>query len=101
MATTRSSRRRLRRAELFVALLLLLGGCGGSPTGPETREEQFDELWATFDRTYPYFTYKQIDWDQARATYREAAIATPSMEAFSLVVRAMLAQLRDVHVYVE
>ena len=101
MATTPSSKKPSRRAEFLLALLLTLGGCGGSSTGPDTREDQFDQLWETFDRTYPYFTYKQIDWDRARATYRDAAIASPSMEAFSLVVRTMLAQLRDAHVYVE
>lgn len=78
----------------------LVAACG-SPTGPETREEQFDSLWETFDQTYPYFTYKQIDWDAARAKYRGAAVAASSMEGFALVVGQMLASLRDLHVYLE
>jgi hypothetical protein len=75
-------------------------GCG-SATGPDNREDQFDQLWETFDRTYPYFTYKQIDWEAARASYRDAAIRAGSMEAFSLVIGQMLAPLRDAHVYLE
>jgi len=99
MVTTRNSKRRWRRAEIFLAVLGA-AGCG-SATGPDNREDQFDQLWETFDRTYPYFTYKQIDWEAARASYRDAAIRAGSMEAFSLVIGQMLAPLRDAHVYLE
>lgn len=97
----RSSRRRWPRVEVLAAALLAGAGCGSSPTAPETREEQFDALWETFDRTYPYFTYKAVDWDAARDTYRDAAVRAATMEAFALVVGQMLAPLRDLHVYLE
>lgn len=100
MATTRNSRRRWRHAEFFLALLAAASACGDS-TGPETREEQFDHLWETFDQTYPYFTYKEIDWDAARAQYRDAALRSSTMEGFALLMSQMLAPLRDAHVYLE
>ena len=99
MVTTRSLKKRWRPAEVLLAVLAT-AGCGSS-TGPDTREDQFDQLWENFDRTYPYFSYKQVDWDAARATFRDAAVRAQSMEAFALVVGQMLAPLRDVHVYLE
>ena len=101
MVTTRNSRRRWRHAEFLLALLLAgASGCGDS-TGPDTREEQFDHLWETFDQTYPYFTYKELDWDAARAQFRESALRAATMEAFALLMAQMLAPLRDPHVYLE
>ncbi|HKP28589.1 MAG TPA: S41 family peptidase [Gemmatimonadales bacterium] len=99
MVTTRSSKRRWRRAEILLAALAA-AGCGAS-TGPDNREDQFDQLWESFDHTYPYFSYKQIDWNAARATYRDAAIRAGTMEGFVLVVGQMLEPLRDAHVYIE
>ena len=99
MVTTRSSKKLWRHAEVLLAVLAA-AGCSSS-TGPDTREEQFDQLWETFDRIYPYFTYKQVDWDEARATWRDAALRAGTMDAFALVVGQMLSPLRDVHVYIE
>ena len=100
MATTPGSRRRSRSAEILLAALVTLAACGSS-TGPDTREEQFDRLWETFDRTYPYFTYKGVDWNALRATFRNAAVNASTIDAFALVIGQMLTPLRDAHVYIE
>jgi hypothetical protein len=101
MAMMRSSRRPWRRAERLALLAAGALACGSEPTAPASRAEQFDALWEEFDRTYPYFDYKQIDWDAARVQWRDPAVNAVTMDEFAVVLAQMLAPLRDLHVYFE
>jgi len=61
--------------------------------------EQFDALWARFRDVYPAFAYKQVDWDQQRARFRPRAERARSQDELILVLRSMLAPLRDRHIW--
>jgi hypothetical protein len=43
---------------------------------------------------------KQIDWDELSGRYREAAESSKTPEEFAKVIHDMLAELRDVHVWI-
>jgi len=91
----------------FVVWLLcafISSACGStSPTAPTSPAadfaSQFDSLWTTFDREYSYFAHKQIDWNALRSAYRPRALAAGDQRAFVDVIREMLANLHDGHVY--
>lgn len=91
---------------VFLSVLMTLAACNGPGTEPVVDGEvdpdstyvvAFDSVWARYDRTYPYFDFKQIDWNAARDTYRPRAAAATTSEALALVVHDMLGPLRDVH----
>jgi len=92
--------------QLTVLLLLLVSlggdGCGsGTPQGPASSSyaDQFDYLWQTFDQTYSYFVYKNIDWNALRTTYRPQAVQATSQQQFMQIIGQMLSNLHDMHVY--
>lgn len=58
----------------------------------------FDALWSVFDDHYAFFSERNVNWDQARETFRPAAEQTTSAEALFPVLTEMLAPLRDGHV---
>lgn len=95
--TRRSPSRRPLRALLLAAGLL--GAACESPTGPPSSVAgRFDAFADVFARDYPYFAYKQVDWDSLRAAYRPLAEAAPSTDSLVTLLRAMVAPLRDVHI---
>lgn len=94
------------RPALFRVLLLpllaaTLAACGPDVSAPdgEPYVTSFDRLWATVDRQYSYFPLKQVDWDSVRRVARPRAQALVSEEAFIALATEVLAQLRDVHVW--
>jgi hypothetical protein len=60
---------------------------------------QFDTLWARFEAVYPAFTYKHVDWRAQRARYRPRAERARSQNELVAVLLAMLAPLRDLHIW--
>ncbi len=86
------------RRLLAVFALVAISGCSDGPTAPTAPADQFDQLWATFDREYSYFVLKGVDWNALRAQYRPRAAAAATQDALVAVIREMLGQLRDVHV---
>jgi hypothetical protein len=85
---------------VFVAGLPLSSCRGGTGQSPPRLSfvEQFDFLWQTFDREYPYFIHKNIDWPALRATYRPRAQAALSQGELVQILREMLSNLHDLHV---
>ncbi len=61
--------------------------------------QQFDYLVDRFDRHYPSFGYKGVDWRAQRTTYRPRAARARSQDELIAVVREMLQPLRDLHVF--
>lgn len=91
-----------------VAGLLLAGCClsfacnsdgPAAPADPRPGAAAFDRFWQEFDRTYPYFEYKAIDWNANRSVFRERAAAAADDDALVDVLREAVAPLRDVHIW--
>jgi hypothetical protein len=82
-----------------MALALAIVSCRDA-TAPSTPIEMFDAFWTTFDREYSYFDYKQINWDSLRTVFRPRALEVRTEAAvISLVLKEMVAPLRDLHVW--
>ncbi|MFO0581651.1 MAG: S41 family peptidase [Anaeromyxobacter sp.] len=98
--TTPSTARRATSAVALTAALALSCGGGDQPgaSTPRTPAAQFDDLWADFDRTYPYFVEKDVDWDAARLTFRARAAAAATEAELAGILGEMLTVLEDQHV---
>jgi Peptidase family S41/Tricorn protease C1 domain len=98
-------RRSGRRLSLLAAAIVMIAACKGNsgqptaPTGstPTDITAQFEQMWATFDRTYSYFDYKRIDWNALKAEF-SPRVAGLTQNEFVLLVQNMLARLHDQHV---
>lgn len=84
--------------------LLVAGACGShnQPIAPTAAagdfRGQFNQLWSTFDRVYPYFDYKRIDWNALKAEFEPRAAAATSENELITILQSMLARLHDQHV---
>jgi hypothetical protein len=91
-------------AVIAAALVTATAACGSqraltSPTA--TNDDlvgQFNQLWSTFDRIYPYFDHKRIDWNALKAEFEPQAAAAIDENQLIAVLHSMLAHLRDQHV---
>lgn len=93
--------RRSVRSAVGLLLGLLATGCADrllGPSEPRDRAAVFDELWQQFDRHYPYFELKAVDWDAIGGAYRPRALSARTDAQFATTLAGMLAELRDVHV---
>ncbi len=86
-----------------LVLLILIGlmSCDRlfiSPDAASSNLVNFDLLWSTVDKKYSYFTYKKIDWNAARVTYRPQAEKAKNDEELFQVMASMLNDLKDGHV---
>lgn len=62
----------------------------------------FDALWADMDRHYSYFALRpEVNWAALRDEYRPKAAAARDQDAFLQVLREMLANLKDMHVWIQ
>jgi hypothetical protein len=69
---------------------------------PEWRLAAFDELWSQMDRHYSHFALKpDVDWPALRDRFRPEAADAATQEDFVEVLRRMLSELRDMHVWIE
>jgi len=91
-------------AVVAAALVIAAAGCGShsqpnAPTvGANDFRGQFNELWSTFDRIYPYFIHKGIDWNAVKAEFEPRAAAATSSDQLISVLQPMLGLLHDGHV---
>jgi carboxyl-terminal processing protease len=70
----------------------------GDAGEPSALEEQFEEVWRTFDETYPYFVHKGVDWDALGEAHRGLVGPETTYEEWVGVVASMLEPLHDNHV---
>lgn len=71
------------------------------PFDEALRARAFDLLWGKMDREYSYFTLKKdVDWNALKAEYRPPALRAATVEEFVEVLRPMLANLHDLHVWI-
>jgi len=87
---------------LFVMLLVTLFiSCEGIiVTSPESNQNvaDFEAAWNRINAVYPYLEFKKINWDSIYTVYHPRAENAKGDE-FYLVLRDLLAELKDGHVY--
>jgi len=52
-------------------------------------------------RHYSFSALKGIDWNDLSARYRDKAESAKTIDAFAAAIRGMLAELKDIHVWIE
>ena len=87
----------------FGSVSILANGQPPAPMAltPEVAERAFDQLWQDMDRNYSYFDLKQIDWPALKAKYRPKAQACKDVAEFVVVLKEMLAELKDMHIWMD
>jgi C-terminal processing protease CtpA/Prc len=60
--------------------------------------EDFEAAWQRIDAVYPYLEFKKINWDSLYTVYR-ARTEHARGDEFYLVLRDMLSELKDGHVF--
>jgi len=86
---------------LFIFIILLMPACKDvivTPPDSNLNVEDFEAAWNRIKQVYPYLEFKKIDWDSIHAVYRLRAEDARGDEFF-LVIRDLLAELKDGHVY--
>ncbi|MCF8317085.1 MAG: hypothetical protein K9I71_13220 [Ignavibacteriales bacterium] len=86
---------------LSVLCLLIILSCKDlvvTEPGTNLNVEDFETAWNRINDVYPYLEFKKINWDSIYTFYRPLAEAARGDEFF-LVLRDLLAELKDGHVY--
>jgi len=86
---------------LFVFVILLVFSCRDViVTSPDSNQnlEDFEAAWNRIKDVYPYLEFKNINWDSLYTVYRPR-VENARGDEFYLVLRDMLAELKDGHVY--
>jgi hypothetical protein len=65
---------------------------------PSVPMKDFEAAWNRINNVYPFFAFKKINWDSLHTVYRPRVEAAQGME-FHSVLRDLLAELKDGHVY--
>lgn len=85
----------------YVVLGILTFSCEDiiiKPAASNQNIEDFESAWNRVNDVYPYLEFKNINWDSINVVYRPLAEIARGDE-FYLVLRDMLAELKDGHVY--
>jgi carboxyl-terminal processing protease len=61
-------------------------------------EKNFDLLWETFNKRYPFFQLRSVDWKKQRDTYRSRVTSKTSDDELFEILCQMLEPLNDGHV---
>jgi hypothetical protein len=85
---------------VFVLIVLLATGCSKKETpGPASDPRNiFETVWSDFDRHYPYFHHKNIDWDSIYDIYAGKISESTSNTALFNTIGEMTLVLKDIHV---
>jgi len=68
------------------------------PPASNQNIEDYEAAWNRINSVYPYFEFKKINWDSIYTVFRPLAENAKGDE-FYLVLRDMLYELKDGHVY--
>ena len=66
----------------------------------QTYLKEFDQTWDFVNTVYPYFSLKNVDWDDVYAIYRPKVDNQKGDEFYNLLIN-MLAELKDGHIYIK
>jgi hypothetical protein len=90
----------MRRVTIFAVLLLLSSGNWVTLHAQDNAKVLFEQVWNEFDRSYPYFIHKNINWTHVKATHAPQISADMTASRFAEKLAAMLDILHDRHVSV-
>ena len=68
------------------------------PADSNQNIEDYEAAWNRVNNVYPFLDFKKISWDSIYTIYRQRA-ETARGDEFYLVLRDLLAELKDGHVY--
>lgn len=85
---------------LLISISVIFSSCKKQELAKPTQSiDIFNVFWEDFNRTYPYFIHKQIDWDSLHTVFASQINQnTTSEELFKLIGELSL-KLKDIHVY--
>jgi hypothetical protein len=87
---------------LFISSAVLVTGCAEmivNPANSNLNVADFNAAWERVNTVYPYFEFKQIDWDSIYTVYQPRAEQAQGDEIYSVLID-MLGELKDMHVEV-
>lgn len=90
----------MRRVIIFAVLFLLSSGNWAALHAQDNATLLFNQVWNEFDRSYPYFIQKNINWTDVKATHAIQFPADMTASYFAEKLAAMLDILHDRHVSV-
>lgn len=70
-----------------------------SPDSENYNKEDFESAWQQTKAIYPFFKFKQINWDSLHSVYSSAAVNAKGDEIYTVLCQLM-AELKDGHVQV-
>lgn len=68
---------------------------------PAQAKENFNLIWSRFDRIYPSFASKKIDWPALKEQYESRASQAANVGEFLGIIREMLSKLKDSHIWID
>jgi hypothetical protein len=68
---------------------------------PAQAKENFNLIWSSFDRIYPSFVNKKIDWLALKEEYESRASQAATVGEFLRIIREMLSKLKDTHIWID
>ncbi|MDE3058805.1 MAG: hypothetical protein KGJ59_12700 [Bacteroidota bacterium] len=83
-----------------VFFVMIVAGCSDLAVPPSDTNgniADFEQAWTITDSVYPYFQFKQINWDSIHTVYKPLAENAKGDEIFTILFD-MLAELKDGHV---
>ena len=89
------------RFTLWVFFVVLVLGCDKHITEPDLSVQNlndFEAAWNRINDVYPFFEFKNIDWDSIYSEYRPRVETAKGVEFYS-VFHDLLAELKDAHVF--
>lgn len=63
--------------------------------------DSYEALIQHMDRYYSYFALRKIDWKALAAKHRAAAMRAKTPEDFAAAIKPLLAELKDIHVWID
>jgi hypothetical protein len=95
----RNNKRTISDVLALPAILLVSTGLAcNDPAGVTVNGlAEFEAAWSAVNSVYPFFEFKQIDWDAVHAAYRSRAEEATGGEVY-VVLLEMLGELKDPHV---
>ncbi len=88
------------KQRLIIVLLctIFFTSCFEEDQYVNTKKGNFEALWKIMDEHYCFFSYKNVDWNEAYTRYSERISEDMNNEALFAVLAEMLAEVQDGHV---